>query len=985
MKLNIDSLDRSFVVEYNRLQHTYPERLSELNGFSDKQLNYTDFIDGFIDKQTIADASIDGNANVAHKDIVSLINEMSKPHSKLLAFNKIFHELTKKYGHEDAVSWLRGEWDGHSYLHDAYSSSYVPYCFAYDIEELVKHGLYFIDNFNAAPPQHLNTYTDFVGEFVSWTCNRSSGAVGLPSFLIYSYYFWKKDCEEGYYVKSPEYYRDQSFQEIIYRLNQPYLRGGIQSAFTNFTIFDQPYLEALFGGKEFPDGTFIIDYIDEIKEYQKSFMKVLSNVRKENMMTFPVMTFALLRQNGKFVDEDFAKWCCRHNMEWADSNIFVSEDVTSLSNCCFSGSQQTLTKSSDGVNFMSFKELYDSPYNQSKRNFTIFHNGNWVKGKPIRVPARPFYKITTSNKKEIIVTDNHINPTLRGDIATSDLTTDDYLLFNTKALNAPHETDEKLSYEQGYLVGMYLGDGSMQNEDDTHTTTINLSLNEQKYNSTIAILSKAIDNSNIKLGKIYHNVYPIYIRDNSVAEFIRRFVSGKYCFEKTLNMDCLLQSAEFRRGILDGYYMTDGGNSNRIYTTSPKLAEDIECLCASLGMNTVIDISDRTGENNVVIRGKAYNRNHPVYCIRWYETYRRNQKNTYKWKNNSIYFKIDSIEKVESDDKWAYCFEMEDENEPYFTLPNGIITHNCRLKSNIKELGYFNSIGGTALEVGSVKVNTINLARIAYESNSEEEYLESLKQQVIICAKTLDVIRDIMRRNTEKGLLPNYSLGIINMKSQYNTIGIIGIYEALQRFGYTYKDEFDYTYYKDEGVEFAKKILGAITETKDEFAKDKDYMINIEQVPGERAAAVLMDKDKLFFPNESYDLPLYGNQWIPLGVKTTIEEKVRVSAILDKACSGGSIVHINISSPFTDFDEAWHVMNYVADSGVNYFAFNLRISACDNNHGFFGDTCPECGHPVETTYQRIVGFLTPTKTYSKERKKEFAMRDWFDINEMGDL
>lgn len=642
MKFNIDSLDRSFVIEYNRLQNAYPERLSELNGFGDKQLNYTDFIDNFVDKQTIADASIDGNANVAHKDIVSLINEMSKPHSKLLAFNKIFHELTKKYGHEDATEWLKGEWDGHFYLHDAHSSSWVPYCFAYDIDELVKRGLYFIDNFNAAPPQHLNTYTDFVSEFVSWTCNRSSGAVGLPSFLVYSYYFWKKDCDEGYFVKSPEYYRDQSFQEIIYRLNQPYLRGGIQSAFTNFSIFDKPYLEALFGGKEFPDGTFIIDYIDEIKEYQKAFMKVLSDTRRENLMTFPVVSFALLRQNGKFVDEDFAKWCCRHNMKWADSNIFVSEDVTSLSNC-------------------------------------------------------------------------------------------------------------------------------------------------------------------------------------------------------------------------------------------------------------------------------------------------------------------------------------------------------CRLKSNIKELGYFNSIGGSALEVGSIKVNTINLARLAYETTSEEEYLEALKGRVITCAKTLDVIRDIMKRNTEKGLLPNYALGIINMKSQYNTVGIIGVYEALQKFGYTYHDEFGNTYYKDEGVEFAKKILATITEIKDEFVKDKDYMMNIEQVPGERAAAVLMEKDKLFFPNEKYDLPLYGNQWIPLGIKTTIAEKVRVSAILDKACSGGSIVHINISSPFNSFDEAWYMMNYVADAGVNYFAFNLRISACDNNHGFFGDTCPECGHPVETTYQRIVGFLTPTKTYSEARKKEFAMRDWFDLNNIGEL
>lgn len=797
MKFNIDSLDRSFVVEYNRLQNAYPERLGELNGFSDKQLNYTDFIDGFIDKQTIADASIDGNANVSHKDIVSLINEMSKPHSKLLAFNKIFHELTKKYGHEDAVKWLKGEWDGHFYLHDAYSSSYVPYCFAYDIERLVNEGLYFIDNFNAAPPQHLNTYTDFVGEFVSWTCNRSSGAVGLPSFLIYSYYFWKKDCDEGYYTKSPEYYRDQSFQEIIYRLNQPYLRGGIQSAFTNFSVFDKPYLEALFGGKEFPDGTFIIDYIDEIKEYQKAFMKVLSNVRRENMMTFPVMTFALLRQNGKFVDEDFAKWCCRHNMKWADSNIFVSEDVTSLSNCCFSGEQKVLVRfSGDNIESTTFKKICNTHPASLRKKIEVFHDGEWKKCRVVKLPARPLYKILTINDAEIIVTDNHINPTARGDITTKELTLDDSLMFSSK----------------------------------------------------------------------------------TPALQVKKNPDGQ-----------------------------------------------------------------------------------------------------------PVYYKIKSIEPISSDDPFCYCFEMADEDEPYFTLPNGVITHNCRLKSNIKDLGYFNSIGGSALEVGSVKVNTINLARVAYENATEKEYLTQLKDEVVTCIKALDIIRNIMKRNAEKGLLPNYSLGIINMDSQYNTVGIIGVYEALQKFGYTYKDEFGYTYYTDKGVGFAKKILATITEVKDEFAKASGYMINIEQVPGERAAAVLMDKDKLFFPNESYDLPLYGNQWIPLGIKTTIAEKVRVSAILDKACSGGSIVHINISSPFTDFDEAWRMMNYVADAGVNYFAFNLRISACDNNHGFFGSVCPECGHSVETTYQRIVGFLTPTKTYSKERKAEFAMRDWFDVNSMGEI
>ena len=212
-----------------------------------------------------------------------------------------------------------------------------------------------------------------------------------------------------------------------------------------------------------------------------------------------------------------------------------------------------------------------------------------------------------------------------------------------------------------------------------------------------------------------------------------------------------------------------------------------------------------------------------------------------------------------------------------------------RLVSNVKTMGYFNSLGSTALEVGSIKVNTINLARIAYESANEEEYFKILKEKTILCCQTLDVIRHIIKRNIEKGLLPNYSCGALHLESQYNTIGIIGIYEAVQKFDYTYKDEFGNTFYTEKGLQFAKDLLKVITDTKEEFAKDKDYMINIEQIPGERAAAVLMQKDMIFFPDEVYELPLYSNQFIPLGVKTTLYEKIRISAELDQACSGGSI------------------------------------------------------------------------------------------------
>ena len=149
--------------------------------------------------------------------------------------------------------------------------------------------------------------------------------------------------------------------------------------------------------------------------------------------------------------------------------------------------------------------------------------------------------------------------------------------------------------------------------------------------------------------------------------------------------------------------------------------------------------------------------------------------------------------------------------------------------------------------------------------------------------------------------------------------------------------------------------------------------------------SILQHKNKVFFPAEKYEKPLIGNQWLPLAVKCTLQEKIRVSAALDKACSGGSIAHINLQSPFTDFDQAWKILNDVADKGVNYFAFCLRISACAKNHGFFGETCPICGGEKITSYQRIVGFLTPESSYSSDRKAEFQMRDWFDVNDGFDL
>ena len=332
--------------------------------------------------------------------------------------------------------------------------------------------------------------------------------------------------------------------------------------------------------------------------------------------------------------------------------------------------------------------------------------------------------------------------------------------------------------------------------------------------------------------------------------------------------------------------------------------------------------------------------------------------------------------------KWCCRHNMKWGDSNFATFSDvHALSNCCRLLSDINQLGFFNSVGGTALSVGSVKVSTINLARLAYEyPDDKDQYLRRLRYLVDMNLVALDRVRHIIKRNVEKGLLTNYDRGLINMDSQYNTVGIIGIYEALEKYNLVRVDEFGYHYYTDEGLDFAKVILQTIHGEIDMWRNEHNvtYKVNIEQIPAERAASIFQQKDNHFYPDEKYTLPLYGNQWIPLGIKCTIQEKIRITAPLDKACSGGAISHIGLSTPFKSFDEAWNMLNYVASQGCCYFAFNYKISVCKHNHSFFGETCPICGELKYTVVERIVGFLTPHESWSKERKAEGALRTYFD-------
>lgn len=331
--------------------------------------------------------------------------------------------------------------------------------------------------------------------------------------------------------------------------------------------------------------------------------------------------------------------------------------------------------------------------------------------------------------------------------------------------------------------------------------------------------------------------------------------------------------------------------------------------------------------------------------------------------------------------RWCSDHNVKWQDSNFFISDNvGVLSNCCRLLSETSKLeGFINSIGGTALSIGSCRVSTINLVRIAYESKyNRKKYIEILRDRVNLDCKALYSMRNILKRNIEKGLLPNYCEGGLELSKQYCTIGILGLYEVMDLFNLINEDEFGNKSYSDEAIDFAKEIFSTINEIKDNFTTE--FTFNVESIPAENCAGTICTADNLLFEQDKYFI--YSNQWINLMDKCTIQEKCRLSSILDKECSGGAIAHINIEGRFPTKESAWNMLKYVASHGVIYSAFNTKINVCKHKHAFIGtQTCPRCGEPVADQYTRVVGFYTPVGNYQNIRKKEFSKRRWYNVLE----
>ena len=156
----------------------------------------------------------------------------------------------------------------------------------------------------------------------------------------------------------------------------------------------------------------------------------------------------------------------------------------------------------------------------------------------------------------------------------------------------------------------------------------------------------------------------------------------------------------------------------------------------------------------------------------------------------------------------------------------GTLSSCCRLRSDKSNeyIGYTNSFGGASSQIGSYGVVTLNLPRIAIQSNGDiEVFINKLKELVNTSIRINHAKRNILTKRIEMKALPLYDYGFMNMQKQYATTGLNGINEAIQFLGENILTE--------KGQEICARILKTVNTINDKADKKYKYAHNLEQTP----------------------------------------------------------------------------------------------------------------------------------------------------------
>ena len=336
-------------------------------------------------------------------------------------------------------------------------------------------------------------------------------------------------------------------------------------------------------------------------------------------------------------------------------------------------------------------------------------------------------------------------------------------------------------------------------------------------------------------------------------------------------------------------------------------------------------------------------------------------------------------------------FEMTSKyGTPYFSNyinsdmePSDVRSMCCRLRLDLRELrkksgGFF----GSGESTGSVGVVTINLPRIAYLSETKEDFYKRLDRMMDISARSLKIKRDVISKLLDEGLYPYTKRYLGTFANHFSTIGMIGMNEVGLNAKWLRKD---LTHVETQ--DFAKEVLNHMRDRLVMYQEEYGDLYNLEATPAESTTYRLAKHDKEQYPDiitagEPGDTPYYTNSsHLPVGYTADIFDALDIQDGLQTLYTSGTVFHAFLGEKLPNWKAAAALVRKIAENySLPYYTLSPTYSVC-KEHGYLAGehfTCPICGKKSEV-YSRITGYYRPVQNWNDGKTQEYKNRKLYDV------
>ncbi len=328
---------------------------------------------------------------------------------------------------------------------------------------------------------------------------------------------------------------------------------------------------------------------------------------------------------------------------------------------------------------------------------------------------------------------------------------------------------------------------------------------------------------------------------------------------------------------------------------------------------------------------------------------------------------------------------------PYFSNyinsdmePSDVRSMCCRLRLDLRELrkksgGFF----GSGESTGSVGVVTINMPRIAYLSQTPEEFYKRLDKMMDIAARSLKTKRTVITKLLNEGLYPYTKHYLGSFDNHFSTIGLVGMNEACLNAPWLRKDLTD-----AESQQFTKDVLNHMRERLSDYQEQYGDLYNLEATPAESTSYRFAKHDVKRYPdiitasNSMENTPYYTNSsHLPVSYTSDIFDALDVQDELQTLYTSGTVFHAFLGEKLADWKVTANLVRKIAENyRLPYYTISPTYSIC-KEHGYLSgeqDVCPKCGRKTEV-YSRITGYYRPVQNWNAGKTQEFKDRKEYVI------